>query len=404
MNEIQFDEIFTIGSNGKSKSIDDFNIYEEYLTRWNEKPSLLKINGDNFEIFNANYIREKIKKSFPKIKILFKSESYSLKYKKNISDKEIWYIDDGYLLLLSIDTADGFYNDPKNDIGENNDFEICDYHNIILPNEESKYYNIDINKKFIEIFSESLIIEKKRPVIGMMSMDRDELYVKDFSISDKFNIKNMDLHYGKNFKKEFHDKLVKKLENDNKGLVLLHGKPGTGKTYFIRHLINKLMGNERSILYFPPGMVSAITDPTFINFINTWVSDHGKNCILLIEDAEPLLVSREDDGRNIGITNLLNLTDGLLNDIFGIQIIATFNTDISNLDDALLRPERLIARKEFTLLNKKESEKLFDKLKIDKSKLKDKMSLADIYNIKKNNEVLYHNVNDKNMTGIGFRL
>jgi len=401
MNELQFEDIFAIKSNGKSKSIDDFNVYEEYLSRWQVKPSLFKIDSENMDLFDANNIREKIKEIFPDSQILFKSETFLLKYNKSISNKEVWLIDEGYLLVLSIDTADGFYNEPKIDIGKTDDFEICDFHNIILPNESSKYYNSEINKKFVDIFSESIINEKNRPTIGMISIDNGELYVKDFTISDKFTLKNMDLHYGENFEKGFNNKLIKKLKKDNKGLVLLHGKPGTGKTYYIRHLLTKLSGDNRSILYFPPSMVGAITDPSFINFINTWVSDHGKNCILLIEDAEPLLISRDNDGRNIGITNLLNLTDGLLNDIFGIQIIATFNTDINNLDDALLRPERLIARKEFSLLNKEDSVKLCDKLKIDKSKVKDNMSLAEIYNIKKDNEIILHNINTKKVS-IGF--
>jgi hypothetical protein len=136
-------------------------------------------------------------------------------------------------------------------------------------------------------------------------------------------------------------------------------------------------------------MVSSITDPSFINFISAWASESSRKGILLIEDAEPLLESR-DNGRNMGITNLLNLTDGLLNDILGIQIIATFNVDLLKIDKALRRPERLIAIKEFGPLPLEQGLKLAEKLEIDKLKMKDDMTLAEIYSIKKNSQVLEH--------------
>lgn len=67
---------------------------------------------------------------------------------------------------------------------------------------------------------------------------------------------------------------------------------------------------------------------------------------IVIEDAEDLLVSR-DTNHNSGISMLLNLTDGLLGQSLGIQVICTFNTHVSNIDRALLRKGRLIALYEF---------------------------------------------------------
>jgi len=162
-------------------------------------------------------------------------------------------------------------------------------------------------------------------------------------------------------------------------------------TFFIRHLLQKLSKTDKKVLYFPPTMVESVTDPTFFNFITSWTMDNGKNSILLIEDAEPLLSSRESN-RNMGITNLLNLTDGILNDILSIQIIATFNTHLNDLDKSLLRPERLIARKEFKKLNIENGKKLASILKIDEGMIKDEMTLADIYSIKNDNTVLLHGI------------
>jgi hypothetical protein len=147
-------------------------------------------------------------------------------------------------------------------------------------------------------------------------------------------------------------------------------------------------------------MIGCITDPNFISFISNWSNQYSGKKYILIEDAEPLLISR-DTNRNIGITNLLNITDGLLNDVFNIQVIATFNTNISNLDKALLRPERLIARKEFNNLLFDDAKKLAEYLKIDVSKIKNNMSIAEIYSLLDDDSILIHDLHEKS-SNIGF--
>ena len=99
----------------------------------------------------------------------------------------------------------------------------------------------------------------------------------------------------------------------------------------------------------PPNMVDYLSEPGFMTFLSKTVSHYSSQnhtCVLLIEDAEPLLVARHNEGRVQGITNLLNMSDGLLNDMLKLQIICTFNVELKQLDAALLRPGRLIARKD----------------------------------------------------------
>lgn len=241
------------------------------------------------------------------------------------------------------------------------------------------------------------------PRLGIISHDGSDYYVKNFSLEGKTpSFEHADLHYGEGFL-EFHEALLKRLTEETKGLVLLHGEPGTGKTQYIRVLLEKLGNIGKSVLYVPPSFSAQMTEPGMIEFISDWIIDEERDCILLIEDAEPLLEIRNAaDGRTTGISNLLNMTDGLLNDILGLTVIATFNTQIENIDPALLRPQRLLARKEFYKIDRKTAEELSKALGINTPDIDYPASLAEFYTVKKAATVLIHQVN-KNKRKIGFK-
>ena len=105
------------------------------------------------------------------------------------------------------------------------------------------------------------------------------------------------------------------------------------------------------------------------------------NSVFVIEDAEQLLVSR-DNQKNSYISLILNLTDGILGEGLGIQVIATFNTDLSNIDKALLRKGRLIALYDFKALSIEKSKNLLNHLGEYDHQVTAAMTLADIYNLK----------------------
>lgn len=400
------DMTMAIRSNGKSKPAEDFNILDEYQTRFNETPSILKITHDDCDIFVHEKLRKLIETEFRKAKVLFHDSEYNLKRDKRTTNREVWYIDDGYLLNLWTSESRNIYANPELDIKMNKHDSLIESNTLLIPPINSDKINKELEEKIIKSFKNINVKEYDRNTIGMLTVEGNgDLYVKEFTLDKKFKINDLDLHYGDGFK-EFDAALFKKLKSDKKGLVLLHGECGVGKTYYIRYLLQKLSKTKKKVLYFPASMVEVITDPSFFNFITNWTMDNGKNSILLIEDAEPLLVSRESS-RNMGITNLLNLTDGILNDILSIQIIATFNTKLDELDKALLRPERLIARKEFKKLSVDNAKKLLEIIKMDPSRATKEMSLAEIYSIKNDNEILLHGVDKSTANGdrqsIGFK-
>jgi ATP-dependent 26S proteasome regulatory subunit len=165
-------------------------------------------------------------------------------------------------------------------------------------------------------------------------------------------------------------------------LVILHGLPGTGKTTYLRYLAGKL---KRNIIFISTDMVHHITEPEFISFLMD-----NSDAILILEDAEAALQKRDATGRTGAVSNILNLTDGLLSDCLNISIVATFNTETKNIDDALLRKGRLLKAYKFEKLAVDKAKKLMKKEGLNPELVTKPMTLADIYNfeddVKGNNE------------------
>ena len=166
-----------------------------------------------------------------------------------------------------------------------------------------------------------------------------------------------------------YDKLVENLNSDKIGLYLFHGTHGTGKTTFLRHLIRNI--NKR-LIFVPPSLSSRISEPDMIPFFMRY-----PNSVIIIEDAENVIMERTGGGDQ-GVSNLLNITDGIMGDCLKFQIICTFNTNRNNIDKALTRKGRLLNEFEFKGLKSDKADRLLESLGKDGRGLN--LRLSDIYN------------------------
>ena len=235
------------------------------------------------------------------------------------------------------------------------------------------YYNSTISRT--DVFEIAVFTEEfRRPIEQKkefhMIIKNRELELQNFEMKDY----NVDIEH--NYNNDFNNinKIITAALNEKQknGIILLHGNYGSGKTYYIRYLINTI---KRKFIYLPLNMVDYISAPEFIPFISKF-----KDCVLVLEDCEKLLTHRDDGNFNANaLSNLLNLGDGLLSDAFSINIICSFNSSLKKIDDALLRKGRLIARYEFKELEIPKAQALADKL--EKNIIVEKpMTLTDIYN------------------------
>lgn len=204
--------------------------------------------------------------------------------------------------------------------------------------------------------------------INIISNGTDGLELLDMEVK---RVKvDLEQHYNEDFAAV--DAQIRKRLNtqQDKGIILLHGTPGTGKTSYLRYLVGRI---KKKVIFIPPNLADRITDPEFVKLMV-----ENPNSVLIIEDAERLITQRTA-GNDSPVASLLNISDGLLSDFLNVQVICTFNCPVSMVDEALLRKGRLIARYEFGKLSPARTQALATKLGI-KGLVDRSLTLAEIFN------------------------
>lgn len=164
---------------------------------------------------------------------------------------------------------------------------------------------------------------------------------------------------------DFYDDYMK----SSASILVLIGPPGTGKTTFIRGLLQHT--ESSAMVTYDPAILAK--DYMFAQFLD------GDRNILVLEDADNFLNSRSE-GNDI-MHKFLNVGDGLITMKNKKIIFSTNLPSLNSVDPALIRPGRCYDVIKFNLLEYNQAEKLANKLNIpfnEENKNKS-YSLAEIF-------------------------
>lgn len=211
--------------------------------------------------------------------------------------------------------------------------------------------------------------QRRQPLeINLIVQNRNSLELKAMEI--KRTKLDLNLFYEDDFKEV--DELIRNRlgQKNDKGIVLLHGLPGTGKTTYLRYLVGKI---KKRVLFLSPSVAGNLMNPDFIELLID-----NPNTVLIIEDAENIIMDRKHNSSS-SVSNLLNISDGLLADFLNVQLICTFNSSLTMVDSALMRKGRLIAKYEFGKLGIEKARQLSTHFGFD-TKIDKPMTIAEIAN------------------------
>jgi len=269
--------------------------------------------------------------------------------------------------------------------------EINKFENEIILNFNTKSYKfnygshiisiLENDKIFIEIYqrknlNEINIFTKERELFDLVFKIYqkykdyyDEKYIEltEFSfvngkINEKYkDITLEDLNVSEDFYPFLNSKnMIEMFLNGKENLLILGGKPGTGKSKFCSLILAYAIENKDDFI------VATAKDINLLSMDIFWQKIANYD-LLILDDLDFMLgsrnESREDIQKNNFLSKLLSFTDGVIN--HNTKIIITTNQPINEIDEALLREGRIFDILNFRYLTKYEAKKILSKYNID---------------------------------------
>jgi energy-coupling factor transporter ATP-binding protein EcfA2 len=201
------------------------------------------------------------------------------------------------------------------------------------PKLEDKVDEIILEMKNFEI-SDDLKEENAQSNVFSMLIGQSGYEIEPINL-DKEKLENIEFFYNDTVIKKV-DKLSKKIKKSDKGLSIIYGERGTGKTSMVNYLSNSL--KDKSFLFIPTTLFdSSINNSEFRNFIKK-----HKNTIIVLDDCE-IYFSDLYSKSNIFTNNLLQLVDGLDSDDLGLHLLLILNCGKENdIDSHLFESNNLL--------------------------------------------------------------
>ena len=168
-------------------------------------------------------------------------------------------------------------------------------------------------------------------------------------MTNELEFKRFDIDLDTNYNDDIpYDDILKLIKSPKNELILLDGKPGTGKTSLIKNLMGK---TEKPFLYIDSSLLAGLESSKFIDFLLDY-----RNSVVVLEDCEKILSHREEGNPFMG--TLLNLTDGIIGETVKAKFICSFNCPEHKIDKALLRKGRLSLKYTFNELSLEKTKNL----------------------------------------------
>ena len=185
-------------------------------------------------------------------------------------------------------------------------------------------------------------------------------------------------NYSQDVIKKF-NKIIKDLHSNtpNGRLTIIDGEPGTGKTFFVRGILDAVPENSTRVIV-PAGLISHLIEPKNIISLVTIKNKTPGPLIFFLEDADSILVERQMDNIS-NISAVLNLGDGIIGKLLDIRIIATTNAKKLEIDKAILRPGRLSQHVSIERLDPEHASNIYKSLTNKEIVFNKKVTLAEIY-------------------------
>lgn len=242
--------------------------------------------------------------------------------------------------------------------------DVIFYYKITKQDEVSEYVSL-IKESIIEVEEES---EEQK--VNTLTLTTEGLFLEPIIIN---KVENMDVFHSKKTRKQIKS-LTKKINSNKKGLNIIYGERGTGKTTIVKHLIGSI---DKVIIFVPSNMIDTSLNSNEFRMLIKRYSE----CLVIIDDCE-IYFSETHARSNAYTNNIIQMVDGLVSDTYNIQFLLIMNvSNIDSIDGDLFECNNLQGEIEVKKCSSERIQKICDFLSI-KNRFEGDHRLSDVINNK----------------------